>query len=154
MATEDDWKAYRTAVVDVAPTGRPGFRIVPDRPGAVGAWPDRVAAPVVVVTAWNPGGVRLDADANAARGRRLDADLDARALARWPAIGRGPVDGHHEAGVAVPGLDEDEGRALGRLHGQAAVYVWTPGAWEVVACDSARRHTLGWRLTGVPAGRG
>jgi len=154
VATEDDWEAYRTAVVDLAPPERPAFRIAPDRPGAVGTWPEGVAEPVVVVTAWNPDGVRLDAGVNAARGRRLQRDLDARGLVGWPATGRSPVDGHHEEGVAVPGLDEPEALALGRLHGQAAVYVWTPGAWEVVACDGARRHTLGWRFTDVPGGQG
>jgi hypothetical protein len=150
MATERDWQAYRVAVVDVVPPVGPAFRIVPDVPGRAGTWPDGLAAPVVVVTAWNPDGVRLEPDINGARQRKLALELGTRGLAWWPATGRDPVDAHHEAGAAVPGLAEDEGLALGRRYGQAAVYVWTPDAWEVAACDGSRRVTLGWRRTGVP----
>jgi hypothetical protein len=150
MATETDWTAYRTAVVDLVPPGRPAFRIVPDVPGAVGPWPDGVVGPVVVVTAWNPDSARLAADVNAARHRVLALELATRGLAWWPATGRDLADGHYEAGAAVPGLTETEGLELGRLHGQAAVYVWTPEAWEVVSSTGDRRETLGWRLTDVP----
>ena len=54
------------------------------------------------------------------------AELDRRGLPHWPATGRDPDRAHHEEGVAVPGLTEAEGIALGRSYGQAAVYVWTP----------------------------
>ncbi len=150
MATEDDWAAYSNAVVDLAPPGRPAWRVVPCIPGACGTWPDGLATPVVVVTAWNPDSVRLAADHNAARHRVLMGELDTRGLEWWPATGRDPGDGHHEEGAAVVGMAESEALALGRRHGQAAVYVWTPGAWEVVACDGRRRESLGWRLTDVP----
>jgi len=148
MATERDWAAYRTAVVDVVPRDRPAFRIVPDAPGAVGTWPDGLAEPLVVVTAWNPDSVRLAGDVNAARHRILTRELSTRGLTWWPATGRDPGDGHAESGAAVPGLPEDQALALGRRHGQAAVYVWTPVAWEVVSCNGDRRETLGWRIAG------
>lgn len=151
MATERDWEAYRTAVVDLALPGRP-IRITPQVSGAVGAWPEDVAAPVVVVTAWNPDSVRLGAAANAARHRALVRDLASRGLTWWPASGRDTDDGHVEEGAAVPGLAEASGLELGRRHGQAAVYVWTPGAWEVVACDGGRRVTQGWCFTAVARG--
>jgi hypothetical protein len=151
MATEADWHAYRTAVVDLSPPGRPALRIVPDAVGSVGAWPDGLAAPVVVVTAWNPDSVRLAADVNTARNRLLVRELATRGLAWWPATGRDPADSHGEEGAAVTGLAEDDATDLGRRHGQAAVYLWTPDAWEVVACDRSRRDTLGWRLADVPA---
>lgn len=150
MATERDWQAYRTAVVDVTPADRPAFRIAPAAPGRVGAWPDDLEPPVVVVTAWNPDGIRLASDVNGARQRILTLELGTRGLPWSPATGRDPGDGHHEEGAAVTGLSEEEGLALGRRHGQAAVYVWTPGAWDVVACDGSRRESLGWRLTDVP----
>jgi hypothetical protein len=148
MATERDWAAYRVAVVDVVPPDRAAFRIVPDVPGAVGTWPDGLTRLLVVVTAWNPDSVRLADDVNAARHRILTRELSARGLPWWPATGRDPGDGHAESGVAIPGLPEDEALALGRRHGQAAVYLWTPGAWEVVSCVGDRRETLGWRLAG------
>jgi hypothetical protein len=150
VATEGDWASYMSAVVDLAPPSRPPVRLVPAAPGATGAWPDDVASPVVVVTAWNPDSVRLQPDVNAARHRLLVRDLGTRGLAWWAATGRDLDGGHHESGVAVPGLAEPDGLALGRRHGQAAVYVWTPGAWEVVACDGSRRVTLGWGLTTPP----
>jgi len=150
MATERDWQAYRTAVVDIAPPVGPAFRIVPDVAGRTGPWPDGLATPVVVVTAWNPDSVRLEPDVNAARQRRLVLDLDTRGLSWWPATGRDLGGAHHEPGAAVPGLPEVEALVLAGRHGQAAVYVWTPDAWEVVACDGSRRVTLGWRRTGVP----
>jgi hypothetical protein len=150
MATEDDWTAYATAVVDLAPPDRAPLRVVPDDPDAVGEWPGGLAAPVVVVTAWNPGGRRLRAEENGVRHHALVAELAARGLDRWPATGREVPGGHHEEGVALPGLTEPEATALGRRFGQAAVYLWTPGAWEVVACTGNRRVTLGWRLVVVP----
>ncbi len=150
MATEQDWTAYRSAVVDVMPPGRPAFRITPDAPGTVGTWPDGLAVPLAVVTAWNPDSARLADDVNAARHRILTRELATLGLTWWPATGRDPDDGHAEVGAAVPGLAEDEALALGRHHGQAAVYVWTPGAWEVVSCVGDRRETLGWGLTELP----
>ena len=133
---------------------RPAVRIVPDAPGAVGTWPGGLAAPLVVVTAWNPDSMRVADDINAARHRLLALELATSGRTWWPATGRDLADGHFEEGAAVPCLDEDEACALGSRHGQAAVYVWTPGAWEVLACDRSRRVTLGWRLTDAPVAPG
>ncbi len=127
-------------VVDLSPPGRPALRIVPDGPGSTGTWPEGLAAPVVVVTAWNPDSV-VRADEENRRGTAvLAADLAARGLTAVAGHRPGPVDGHHEEGVAVPGLDADGALALGRRHGQAAVYVWTPEAWQVVSCTDDRHH--------------
>ena len=150
MATEDDWAAYRTAIVDLEPPGRAPFRIVPVERGSVGRWPDSLASPVAVVTAWNPDGIRLPDGRNATRHRALVQELASRVPAWWPATGRDVPGAHHEEGVALPGLAEAEALDLGRRHGQAAIYVWTPAAWEIVSCTGVRRETLGWRVTGVP----
>ena len=117
----------------------------------MGAWPDGLAVPVAVVTAWNPDSARLADDVNAARHRQLVRELAVRGHGWFPATGRDVPDGHVEEGAAVPGLDEEEALELGRRHGQAAVYLWTPVAWEVVGCRDGRRLTLGWRLAGPPA---
>jgi len=150
MATEDDWAAYRAAVVDVVPPDRPEFRIVPAIPGTSGPWPEGLAAPVVVVTAWNPDSVRLGPEENAARHRALVAELAELGVQWWPASGRDLGSRHAEHGAAVVGLSEADGVRIGRSHGQAAVYVWTPTAWEVVSCTDEQRHTAGWYLTAVP----
>ena len=151
MATEEDWASYARAVVDLAPPGRAPFRLEPDAPGRTGTWPEGVAAPLVVVTAWNPDSVVLRNDDNRARHRRLVDELDRLGLPHWPATGRDPATPHHEEGVAVPGLPGELGVELGARHGQAAVYLWTPDGWTVVSCTDDRRHTSGWRLRTVPA---
>lgn len=145
MATEDDWAAYGRAVIDIAPPGRASFRLVPDVAGVTDAWPDGLAAPVVVVTAWNPDSVVLPAADNRARNRRLVAELDRRGVEHWPAVGRDPGGRHVEEGVAVPGMGENEGVAFGARHGQAAIYLWSPDALAVVSCTLERRLTIGWR---------
>jgi Protein of unknown function (DUF3293) len=150
MATEADWDAYRTAVVDVVPTDRTPFRIVPAAPGTSGPWPEELIVPVVVVTAWNPDSIRLGPEENSARHRVLVAELAELGVSWWPATGRDVSDGHAEQGAAVIGMSQADGVRIGRAHGQAAVYVWTPVAWEVVSCRDDRRHTSGWLLTGVP----
>lgn len=151
MATEEDWAAYGRAVIDIGPPGGPGFRLEPQAPGVTDDWPDGLAAPVVVVTAWNPDSVVLPADDNRARNRRLVAELDRRGVEHWPAVGRDPGGRHLEEGVAVPGMDEAEGVAVGARHGQAAIYVWTPDALTVVSCTRERRLTAGWRCVSPPA---
>jgi len=154
VATDEHWASYDRAVVDLAPPGARPVRLVPDRRGVTGRWPEGLGSPIVVVTAWNPDSEVLPDPDNRAAHHRLVADLDRRGVVHWPATGRDPADDHHEEGVAVSGLTEDEGVALGRAHGQAAVYVWTPGAWEVVSCSDARRRVHGWRLVDVRGGDG
>ncbi len=147
MATDADWDSYDRAVVDVTPSAATSFRIVPGPAGEVGSWPEGLVAPVVIVTAWDPDSVPLRRQDNDARHRRLVAELDRLRLGHCPATGRDPVAVHHEEGVAVPGMSEAEGASLGRRHGQAAIYVWTPDAWTVVSCTDHRRRVHGWRLT-------
>ncbi|MGD0882510.1 MAG: DUF3293 domain-containing protein [Acidimicrobiales bacterium] len=149
-ATEEDWVSYRAAVVDVVPPAGPPFRIVPAAAGIHGRWSRRWRSPVHVVTAWNPDSVRLDRDANDARNARLLADLEASGLAHWPATGRDLAGDHFEEGFAVFGLSEHEAVALGRSHGQAAIYRWTPDAWQVISCTDGRRDTSGWQTVPVP----
>lgn len=150
MATEDDWSSFDRAVVDFAPVGAPPFRLVPDQVGATGAWPAGLHPPVVVVTAWNPDSRPLSEGENRDRHARLLADLDQRGLVHIPATGRDRTSPHHEVGVAVTGLDEAGGITLGRRHGQAAVYLWTPESWRILSCTDDRRHTWGWRLEVLP----
>jgi hypothetical protein len=150
VATEDDWAAYRTAVVDMVQPHGPKIRIIPAGPGLVGPWPDGLLAPVVVVTAWNPDSTRLGPEENAARHHALAVELADLGVRWWPATGRDPDSRHAEQGAAVIGLSEPDGIRIGRRHGQAAVYIWTPTAWEVVSCTDERRHTSGWHLTGLP----
>ena len=146
MATEADWASFDRAVVDLTLPGGSAVRLVPDRPGATGPWPGGLADPVIVVTAWNPDSRVRPAEVNRAANEALVAELERRGLPHVPATGRDPASAYHEVGVAIPGLTEAEGIDLGRIHRQAAVYVWTPGAWEVVSCTDVRRRVHGWRI--------
>jgi hypothetical protein len=146
VATEDDWASYARAVIDMDPPVGDGFRLVPADPGVVDPWPEGLVAPIVVVTAWNPDSVRLAPGENAVRAGRLEAELVRLGAVHWPATGRDLATPHHEEGVAVSGLTEAEGTALGARFGQAAVYSWTGQALSVVSCTDDRRHTAGWRI--------
>jgi hypothetical protein len=150
VATDDDWASYGRAVIDMAPPGGDGFRLVPADPGIVDRWPDGLAAPIVVVTAWNPDSVRMSPSENEVRAGRLEAELVRLGAVHWPATGRDLDSPHHEDGMAVAGLTEAEGIALGARFGQAAVYSWTTQALSVVSCTDDRRHISGWRLIRRP----
>lgn len=146
MATETDWQAYQTSVVDIDLPNHQLVRVIPDDPGKVGTWPDGVDGPLSILTAWNPDSVVTDDESNAVHHTQLLADLDSLGVTYWPAIGRDPRGIHHEVGVAVVDLSEGDALLLGRDHGQAAFYRWTSEAWEVVSCTDNRRHVMGWRL--------
>ena len=154
MATDDDWDSYARAVIDMAPPDRSPFRVVPDRAGDTDRWPGDIEPPVVVITAWNPDSIRLPLSDNQARNRRLAVELDELGVTHWAALGRDLDSPHHEEGFAVVGLTEADGVALGRRHGQAAVYIWTPASWSVLSCTDSRRRRLGWRLTVRPVAMG
>ena len=147
MVTEQDWASYARAVIDFAPPGRPQFRLLSDAAGTTGVWPRDLLAPVLIVTAWNPGSNILPEADNQARNQLLVAELARAGATLWPAVGRDPDTDHHEDGFAVAGLTLAEGVTLGGRHGQAAIFVWTPGAWAVVSCSDDRCHPSGWRLT-------
>ena len=150
MPTEEDWRSYARAVVDIAPADRGRFRIIPARPGVTDRWPDGLEPPIVIVTAWNPDSGILPPGDNQARNQLLVAELDHLGLTHWPAVGRDPGTPYFEEGMAVSGLTEAQGVALGGRHGQAAVYVWTPEAWSIVPWADGTRHTAGWRLVDHP----
>ncbi len=150
MATEEDWASYGRAVIDMAPPGRDSFRLVPADEGVVDPWPDGLVPPIVVVTAWNPDGVHLAPGDNEARAGRLIAELIGLGINYWPAVGRDLATPHREEGVALAGVTEAEGIALGTRFGQAAVYSWTPEALSVVSCTDNRRHIAGWHLVDRP----
>ncbi len=145
MATEEDWDSYRAAVVDVTPPGGAPFRIIPAEPGTVGAWPEGLTPPVFVITAWNPDSVRLTPEENQARHVQLLGELELLGLPWWPAVGRDPASSHAEEGILISQIAEAEALAIGRAYGQAAVFAWTPVAWEIISCSDDRRHVGGWR---------
>lgn len=99
-----------------------------------------------VLTAFDPGPERLDADENARRQRALVAELpdDVR---RWDAVA-GAADGsHEEASVLVVGLTDERAREIARRWGQDAIFRWTRDAWSILPCDGAEPMHLGWSVS-------
>jgi hypothetical protein len=81
--------------------------------------------PWVIVTAWNPGSVRLSNAENARRQEELEKRVSA-----WPslpALGKADTSDWFEKGVLLIGMEEEEGRALARAFGQNALVIGIGG---------------------------
>jgi hypothetical protein len=146
LGDDDPWARYARTVVEVTGLGPDPLVLRPAGAGHCGAWPRPTPRPVHVLTAWDPGEERPPLHVNRARQASLEVDLRAMGADLWPAVGVDPVSGHREEGVAAAGLEEADALALGRRCRQDAVFAWTPGAWEIVACTGGRRIRLGWTL--------
>jgi hypothetical protein len=119
--------AYRAAVYEVElPGGRVALRVGEAATGLPG--------PFVIVTAWNPGHERPPREVNEARNRALLAEIERRGLAWLPAEGRSPDASHREPSFAVFVASVDEGIALGRQFGQAAICWFDGERLELVWC--------------------
>ena len=104
------------------------------------------AAPVHVLTAYDPGAERPTAAENDRRQRALEAELADRGLVVTRAVASAADGSHAEVSAAVVGWDDAEALAVARRHGQDAIFRWTPEAWAVVPCDGGPPLTLGWTL--------
>ena len=119
--------------------------LVPREAGTtVGAFP--FAAAVHVVTAADPGPVRLSPDENAARHEALLADPAVRGRPRRETVTAAADGSHAETGVLLEDLTDDEARALGARSGQDAVFRWSRDAWSVLPCGAGEPTTLGWEV--------
>ena len=140
------WDAYVTAEIRIELPGGPVL-VYPAPPlQAAGRYPDPEGRPIAVITAHNPGGVVAADEANAKAHAALEAELNRRGLAWWPAAGADPQWSHVEASVAVPGMSEADALALGAEFGQEAVFLLTPVSRKVIACATGRRSVTGWSV--------
>jgi len=94
-----------------------------------------LAPPVHVLTAWNPGELRPELEANRDRNHRLLDRLTTRGVEVHPAIGASPDGDHYEESFATTGLDRTAAIDLGREFEQAAVFELTTREQIVVACE-------------------
>ena len=122
-----------------------GARLVVRPAARPGPYP-LAAAPVHVLTAYDPGAQRLAATENRRRQRALEAELAGRGLLVTRAVASAADGSHAEESAAVVGWDDAEALALARRHGQDAIFRWTPEAWAVVPCDGGPPRRLGWTL--------
>jgi len=138
------WDAYLTAEIRIELPGGP-VRVYPAPPAqASGGYPDSAGRPIAVITAHNPGGSAATDEVNEKAQAALEAWLDARGIAWWPAAGADPEWTRVEAGVAIPGMSEADATALGAEFGQEAIFLLTPASRKVIACATGRRSVTGW----------
>ena len=122
-----------------------GARLVVRPAARPGPYP-LAAAPVHVLTAYDPGARRPGAAENRRRQQALEADLTDRGLVVTRAVASATDGSHAEESAAVVGWDDAEALTLARRYGQDAVFRWTPEAWSVVPCDAGPPLVLGWTL--------
>jgi hypothetical protein len=135
-AADELWELYVGAVIDLEVDGR---AVCICGPGA-GDLP--AAAPVFVLTAYNPGGVERAEALNVEAEGRLEAEIASGGVTWWPAVGRSPDASWSEPGVAVAGWDRRDACRVGAAYGQVGVFELTGGQVRVVRCaDEAVMRT-------------
>ncbi len=147
VSPEDPWAAYARTVVEIRRPGEADIVVRPAPPGRSGAWPWETSLPVHILTAWDPGEERPGDQENRVQQAALEADLRHVTHDLWSAVGVDPLSGHREEGVAVSGVTHAVARVLGARYRQDAIFVWTPDAWVISACNGGRRVVLGWSVT-------
>lgn len=141
------WEAFAEAIVRIAFDDFPKV-LEPAAPAEVGEFP--FEAPVHIITAYNPAGVRMAEDDNARRHRALGAALAGHETV--PTVGSARDGSMAEPGYAVFGLTLGEAVQVGDRFGQRAIYRWTADALSVIGIDEPIETRLGWRLTDDPPG--
>jgi hypothetical protein len=139
------WDGYVTTEVRIEVPGSGAVRVFPGPPlQATGQYPDPAGRPIAVITAHDPHGRVASGEENAEASKLLEDELTTRGLEWWPADGADPSWEHVQRSVAVPGLSEDDARALGARYGQEAVLIVSPASRKVIDCVSGRRSITGW----------
>lgn len=87
---------------------------------------------VWVVTAHNPGAIRLPDEENAVRNAALRAEIDARGIACCDAVGRDVANTWREASFALRGCGRDAALALARRWDQDAIFEIEPWSLPMV----------------------
>ena len=147
VSPDEPWAAYGRTVVEIRRPGEADIVVRPAPPGRSGAWPWESSLPVQILTAWDPGEERTGDQENRVQQAALEADLRNVTRDLWSAVGVDPLSGHREEGVAVRGVSDAVARVLGARYRQDALFVWTPDAWVISACNGGRRVALGWSVT-------
>lgn len=138
------WQGFAGAVVHLGlPTGP--HRLAPVASGTHGRFP--FSSPVHIITAHNPGGVEIDAAANAARHRELHVVLEGQACI--DTVGSAVDGSMAEPGFGVLDIELDVAIRLGRRFGQVAIYRWTSESLSIVGVDEQTTVDLGWALTAL-----
>jgi hypothetical protein len=140
------WRTWLEAHLWIERPDGPGWwHISPQPEGVVGDWP--LAAPVYLLTAYNPRGEDLPPEENERRLAELDSYLRAGLMAAVRSVGASDDRSWMEPGFALLDLDEAEALAIARRFEQAAIYAWSAERLEVVGALDEGRVSVGWSLT-------
>ncbi len=135
------WDGFAEAVVRIEMPAGPV--ILAPRQEGVGEFP--LDAPVHIITAYNPAGVRADETSNHERHRELG-----RRVARYdvlPTVGSDPGGSMPEPGYALLDVPLETAVEIGREFGQRAIYRWTDDALSIIGVDEPVELRLGWVLS-------
>jgi hypothetical protein len=113
-------------------------RFVPKEP-TPSRWPDAFA----VVTACNPFGHGIDAEADQSATTRLRKTISRLGLKRHRVTGVSADGKHREHGFAVWECDLQAALSLGREFAQNAIYWVEDGRLDVVSCSTGEREHVG-----------
>lgn len=113
--------AYREAVFDFDPAGKPGD-----------FW---------VITACNPDGRTVDPAENRAADERLRRELAARGFETFRVTGMSADASHAEPGWGIP-CDEAKALEIGRHYRQEAVFHFHGGRIDLVDCRDGSREDV------------
>jgi hypothetical protein len=140
------WRTWLEAHLWIErPDGLGWWHISPRPENVVGDWP--LAAPVFLLTSYNPRGVDLSLEENERRLAELDAYLRAELVAAVRSIGASEDRSWMEPGFALPDVGEAGALEIARRFEQAAVYAWSAERLEVVGALDEGRASVGWALT-------
>jgi Protein of unknown function (DUF3293) len=143
------WRTWLEAELWIEqPGGAAWWHITPRSDGAVGEFP--LAAPLHLVTAYNPRGKDLPLEANRKRQSQLADYLRSELIASVPSLGASGDGSWSEPGFALLDLDEARALALARRFEQAAIYAWSATRLEVVGALHEGRAAVGWSLDEAP----
>ena len=143
------WRTWLEAHLWIERPDELGWWHISPRPeGVVGDWP--LAAPVYLLTAYNPRGEELPLEENENRLRELDAYLRADLVAAVRTIGAAEDGSWMEPGFALLDVGEADALAIARRFEQAAIYAWSAERLEVVGALDEGRASVGWTLAEEP----
>jgi len=126
------------------PDGVGWWHISPRADGKVGDWP--LAAPVYLLTAYNPRGEDLPLEENERRLAELAAYLKKELLAAVYSVGSSEDGSWTEPGFTLLDVSEKRARDIARRFEQAAIYAWSAECLEVVGALHGGRASVGWSL--------
>ena len=145
MLNPNVWSVFGNAHLAL---GEPyNFQIIPAAQGTVsGLFPFETDA--YILTAWNPMMSTLPDSVNGLRNQALREQLRADGINVVDCAGFDPQGAWREEGFLVTGLEsEHTALELGRHHGQAAIYRWSPQALTVLECFGRRQSDSGWSIS-------